>query len=36
MFFAALYGESLYLAKQATPAPASGTLFHHEARPSPN
>jgi len=29
-----LCGESLYLAKQT--APASGTLFHHEARPSPN
>ena len=29
-----LCGESLYLAKQT--APASGTLFHHEARPWPH
>ena len=34
MFFTALYGESLYLAKQTAPAPASGTRFHHEAIPS--
>jgi len=36
MFFTALCGESLYLAKQTAPAPASGTRFHHEVRPSPS